>query len=156
VLLNDRDELLLLKMIDQMSAGGETIWITVGGGVEEGESYEEAAVRECWEETGMTQVEWGPLIGIREVVKDDRHPVCFMEHYYLARTRSSVIHTERMTQEEKRGYLEHRWWSLEELEQTNERIVPEGLSKWLRPILEGRLPIKPVVLDLSFNNGDKG
>ncbi|MFI4951178.1 MAG: NUDIX domain-containing protein, partial [Caulobacterales bacterium] len=37
-------------------------WFTVGGGVEPGESVLQAAVREVREETGFTEVDFGPVI----------------------------------------------------------------------------------------------
>ena len=43
-------------------------WITPGGGVEDGESDEEAVRRELWEETSLVDIELGPLVAICEPV----------------------------------------------------------------------------------------
>jgi 8-oxo-dGTP pyrophosphatase MutT (NUDIX family) len=54
LLLVDPDErLLLLHARDP--ATGVSHWCPVGGGVEPGESLQEAAAREAWEETGLDE-----------------------------------------------------------------------------------------------------
>lgn len=50
VILNARNELLMVRHRDSQ----RTYWILPGGGVDEGETWEAAAVREMWEETGIT------------------------------------------------------------------------------------------------------
>jgi 8-oxo-dGTP pyrophosphatase MutT (NUDIX family) len=67
VLLDDRDELLLMYMDDPaITAIGGTnsgrFWTLVGGEIERDETIREAAVREVYEETGLTEadVELGP------------------------------------------------------------------------------------------------
>ncbi|MFD3492632.1 NUDIX domain-containing protein [Streptomyces sp. NPDC058690] len=53
VLLVDADDRLLLLCNRDPRRRGATCWITVGGAVEEGESYIQAAVREVREETAL-------------------------------------------------------------------------------------------------------
>jgi 8-oxo-dGTP pyrophosphatase MutT (NUDIX family) len=38
------------------------MWITLDGQLESGESYEQAALRELWEETGVEPGELGPWV----------------------------------------------------------------------------------------------
>lgn len=47
MLFDDRGRLLLAQET------GTNLWITVGGAIDPGESPADAAVRECWEETGL-------------------------------------------------------------------------------------------------------
>ncbi len=80
ILLNNKNELLLVANSKSKS------WFTPGGRVEPDETLEEAAIRETYEETGIT-VEKVKLIYIREANDDSvtkpQHHICF---YFLAFT----------------------------------------------------------------------
>ncbi|MDQ3541424.1 MAG: NUDIX domain-containing protein [Chloroflexota bacterium] len=62
ILLNERDEMCLFLHVER----GRRYWITPGGGVEPCETWESAAIRELFEETGLTDVELGPYVDARE------------------------------------------------------------------------------------------
>lgn len=49
VLFNNENQLLLVKQRHE----GKDIWMVPGGGIEEGESSQDAAIREVMEETGL-------------------------------------------------------------------------------------------------------
>jgi len=73
VLVDDRQRILLALW----NEGPTPAWTVPGGGVEEGETPEEAAVREVREETGY-DVELVRLLG------EDRFTVCWQElHRWL-------------------------------------------------------------------------
>ena len=57
MLLDDRGRLLLAQ-----DAGSE-LWMTVGGAINPDETPADAAVRECWEETGL-RVELTRILGV--------------------------------------------------------------------------------------------
>lgn len=153
LLFNELNHLLLFNMMDQTSISkenptGRSIWFTVGGGVEEGETYEDAAKRELWEETGVTKVDWGPVVWIRELeLLWNGELIRLIEHYYIARMKGTQIDLNHFTEEEKQGYIAHHWWSLEELKDTNEVIYPVKLAELLIPILKGDFPQTPIVIE---------
>jgi hypothetical protein len=62
ILLDPDDRILLLKVVDDAGILDEPVlWITPGGGVEPGEEFEDTALRELWEETGLRDLPLGPL-----------------------------------------------------------------------------------------------
>lgn len=154
LLLNERDRLLLFKMEDirvtsKHNPRGEPVWFPPGGGVEGNETFQEAAKRELWEETGLKeQVKWGPLVWIRNVNlfvnKKETH---FVEYYYFARTTGTRISMEHFTDTEKGNYRNHYWWSLDELQISKELIFPKQIVKQLPPLLQGKFPESPVFVE---------
>ncbi|MGI8553989.1 MAG: NUDIX domain-containing protein, partial [Dehalococcoidia bacterium] len=85
VLLLDEIGRLLLFRAEGVAAIGEAFWITPGGGVQQGETYEQAAERELWEETGITAAP-GPCVWRRSIIGSlNGLPHEFRERYYVVR-----------------------------------------------------------------------
>ncbi len=71
VLLDETDRLLMLRIHDPSVTRGPNpitadFWLLVCGGVNPGESYEAAARREVFEETGLRNVTIGPCVWTQE------------------------------------------------------------------------------------------
>jgi 8-oxo-dGTP pyrophosphatase MutT (NUDIX family) len=141
VVFDPADRVLLVRFENAVS--GELWWATPGGGVEAGETDEEALRRELLEETGLTAFELGPLLWTRtndfawlgELV-DQR------ERIYLVRAGEHVpapaidLLPEAVT--------DVRWWTLDELESSGVRVAPSMLVPLLRGLLRDGPPAEPV------------
>jgi ADP-ribose pyrophosphatase YjhB (NUDIX family) len=121
-------------------------WFPPGGGLEGMETYEEAAHRELAEETGLTGVGIGPHIWNRRDVFEWRGGMLDVrERWYLARI-PDVVHVDSTgwTPEEREDLTAHRWWSLPELEETTERLVPRSLAGLVRGLIRDGTPAEPL------------
>ena len=94
-------------------------WITPGGGVDPGESDEQAAVREVLEETGFV-VQEGELVGplaTRTVVHGFSDVVVTQdEAFWVVRVPVGEISTAGHTAEEQLTMTAHRWWTRAEID----------------------------------------
>jgi len=148
LLLSPHARVLLIKYRNTGRSGAENpCWTTAGGGIEQGETIAAAARREIAEETGLTAVRLGPVVWYGE----DSHRsgdwgITFKEHFVVAHSASEELHFDQWTEHERRQILEMRWWELEALRSSEERIYPFGLARLLEPILAGEYPSSLLVL----------
>lgn len=103
VLLDPQDRILLLHG-HEPDDPTVSWWFTPGGGLEGDETREEAALRELAEETGITEVELGPMLWRRSCSfpfagrRWDQD-----EWYYLARTDRTETRATGQTELERRS-----------------------------------------------------
>ncbi|CAN5157293.1 hypothetical protein BH10CYA1_BH10CYA1_31150 [soil metagenome] len=131
LLVLDSENRLLLFLFNYNTGclAGQKYWATPGGAVEPGESFEEAAKRELFEETGIFVAEIGPDVARREFEMQlpDGEFVIADERLYLVRVTEQSLSKENWTAMEKEVMAEHRWWTNEELAATSETVYPENL-----------------------------
>lgn len=145
VVLDPQDRLLLL-LVEDPKLWHPRFWITPGGGVEPGESFEQAAQRELWEETGIV-APLGPCIWSRRVlVPFDGGLVDMDERYFVVRVDAVEVGPGSPTAWEQEVLTAHRWWTLDDLRQTDEVVAPRCLATVLPPILAGRYPAEPIAI----------
>ncbi|MFW6053618.1 MAG: NUDIX hydrolase [Persicimonas sp.] len=123
------------------------IWLAPGGALEANESHEEAARRECWEETGLAPQGELPHVWVREHewMWSDR-PVHTIEHYFFARIDHFEPQPQQLEDYEAEVFRGHRWWTVDELHDCDELIVPGDLAELLVPLLRGVLPDEPTAV----------
>jgi 8-oxo-dGTP pyrophosphatase MutT (NUDIX family) len=110
-------------------------WFTPGGGLSGGETPAEGAVRELREETGLriTPGELGAPVWhqIAEFSYDGRD-YRQEQDFYLLRVSDMRVDTAGMDDDEQQTIIGHRWWSVSEIEASDELIFPEELAGLLR------------------------
>jgi TDG/mug DNA glycosylase family protein len=122
---------------------GQSWWATPGGGADEGETPEQTIRRELAEEAGLVGFELGPEIWTRD------HTFAWYGRIYRQRER---VHLVRVDVHEPTPTIdltaEHvhdvRWWTLGELDETTEQLVPRSLPRRLRELLEHGPPTEPI------------
>ncbi len=138
LLVDGRERVLLFRGVDPGRPEVSPYWFTVGGGLEPGESSMDGALRETREETGL-RLSAGDLVGPvwHEVAefpfegRTYRQP----QDFFLARVESWPVDTSAFEEPELRSIDRHRWWSVSELERTDEAYYPAELPTLLRSLL---------------------
>lgn len=133
VLVIDPDgRVLLFRFVFERGAlAGTKFWATPGGGLDEGESFEEAAVRELSEEVGLAIPHPGPQVARREAIfrSPDGEMIQADERFFRIDVDRITLNRGGWTELEREVMAEHRWWSLDEIRLTREQIWPENLAE---------------------------
>lgn len=112
---------------------GTTHWATPGGGLEDGETFHAAAIRELREETGIQLDSIADPVADRRVslILPSGEAVIAVEQYFVVPVQGTALcHTE-WTEHERKVMAAHHWWSAQELVTTRETVWPENLLQML-------------------------
>ena len=139
LLLDPDDRILLMKGRLPSNPSAPGVWFTVGGGVEPGETFLQAAAREIVEETGLEDFVLDRVVWRSEQILRDRkqRPVRFIEHFILARSAGGEPSRDGWQALEREFVDDIRWWALKDLADCADPVFPRDLVVRLRRLLAG-------------------
>lgn len=141
VLLDRKQRIFLVNSEDPADHRKPAWWEIPGGGMDPGESSEDACRRELLEETGIEDIEMGPCIWTQHVQFDfgglhfDSN-----ERIHVAWCDGGEYKPRHLEYLEAAAFLGARWWALDELLASTEPVLPTRLREFLPPIIAGDLP----------------
>ncbi|WP_448640588.1 NUDIX hydrolase [Geodermatophilus sp. URMC 63] len=152
VLDPDRRVLLLgARLTDPAVPPGDVLfWYTPGGGVEDGETVRQAAVRELAEEIGLVvdpAALEGPVWFRRHVGLFAGVQVDSRETFFVLRDVVHEVDPAGRTELELLGEEPHRWWTPAEVAASAEAFAPRELAAVLPELLAGPWRRPPRVVD---------
>ena len=145
VMLDRDDRILLFRLRNPRS--GNTWWATPGGGVERGERSSDAARRELREETSVdAEGMVGPIWVDEHWFRSGRDLIHQQDRYFLLHVEAPHIDVSGLDEMEAGTMVEHRWWSVEELESTDQMVYPRGLGVLVGELIRHGPPEKAIKL----------
>jgi G:T/U-mismatch repair DNA glycosylase/ADP-ribose pyrophosphatase YjhB (NUDIX family) len=146
LVLDPADRVLLARFV---FPSGEELWATPGGGIEPGESDEDALRRELEEEAGLEEFELGPLVWTRLQDWEDLNPRWDgqRERTYLVRV-PAFEPAPRLTAEALASefVFELRWWPVAELPSSAAAFAPASLPELVAAVVREGAPAAPIVV----------
>lgn len=156
LLIDPHDRVLMMRLAgsrivlaDSGTATRPTFWVTPGGSLDPGESFEDALRRELWEETGLRLAEPGRWIwtGEKEVTRNGERMLT-VARVYAQRIAAFEPTPPQLTAEEHDSFRGFRWWSAEEIAASTDRFVPRHLARLLTALLRDGWPADPIAIEV--------
>ena len=152
LLVDPSDRVLLMQLASGRislapTESRKTFWLIPGGSLNLGETFEDALMREIFEETGLRLTHPGHWIWIspNRIMREGR-PVDTLARVYIQRVQNFEPIPKALTEEERDSFRGLRWWSLEEIDNSNELFIPGQLASLLKPLLTQAWPAEPIVI----------
>lgn len=145
LVVDEHDQMLLLHSSGYVTPESE-FFVTIGGGIDAGETAAEAAVRELFEETGLRAdpADLGEIVGHTTGtwwMGFDDHVFFFLR---VERFTVDFAHLEATEIGELTGSA---WLSIDQLRAVDEGVFPVPVADLAKRLIGGDVPAEPVELD---------
>jgi 8-oxo-dGTP pyrophosphatase MutT (NUDIX family) len=149
VVLDADCRVLLLHVRDLSNPHFGVLWELPGGGIEAGETFAQAAMRELLEETGLA-------VGAERIAAPTWHrDVSYVYRGVNRRQREAIaavrldesaplIRNSHLFGTEKEDVFGAAWWSVQEIATSTERFYPRSLAALLPAFLRGETLDEPL------------
>ena len=138
LIIDSRERVLLLEA--QEAPDGHRWWVAPGGGTQPGETFEAAARRELYEETGLVLEVSHWVWTRRHIFEWQGSQMDQYERFFVVRVDSPQIKPVSAD-----GYIVgHRWWGLREIQESEEDFAPRRIGVLLPSIIRGEYPDSPI------------
>ncbi len=133
---DSENRLLMIRASDPADRTKPPWWELPGGGIEKGESPQEAVLRELREEAGVVDATIGRCVWTQHAQFTfagwdfDQH-----ERIYVAAASGATAATVRLEAFEALAFEGIKWWNIEELLASGEPMVPPRLIEFLPDVL---------------------
>ena len=151
VVRDNEGRILLFHTHDPTAPEFGEWWELPGGGIDEGESYAETALRELREEAGIAAVaaQVGPPVWRRSASFRYRHGRR-LQHEVVVKVQlegpGRAIDEAGRLDYEREDYFDFRWWPCAEIVASSERFYPGRLPQLITRFLSGKAIDEPFEL----------
>lgn len=147
--VDEQDQVLPLHSSGYVTPESE-FFVTIGGGLDEGETLVEAAVREVFEETGLRidPGALGPVVAESAGEWSDSPELVIhsSDAYFFLRVPHFDPVRDGLEQIEQAEFTAACWLTLDQVAATDDRIFPARVADLLKGLLNGAVPVAPVRL----------
>ncbi len=148
LVLDEADNVLLVRFYWPGLELPDGFWANPGGGIEPGETLEEALERELREEVGIVGVDIGPEVWRKTSYFDNGTYDGQVDHIHLVRTERVEPRPAHSPEELAAEHIhEIRWWAVCDVIGGGGVFAPRRLPDLLRRLVEDGVPRQPIEID---------
>lgn len=152
-LLMDPDDGAVLLMCSRFPGWKRARWLTPGGGIDAGETHEDALLREVFEET---RLEVGPEAIVGGPVWTRRVRYEWRGIHYDQHEQFFLLHVPRFEPDAQANPAEHEtealqgfgWWTAAAMAASDDQFIPRAITTELAALAAGELPERPYDIGL--------
>ena len=145
IVINNKNQMFLFQYMFDYLEDSKAIWITPGGSLEEGESFEDALKREVYEELGVQLTKESPEVYYRNPIYTLKsgEKVQSVEKFFLVVLEEDSFSFNHWTESEKKRMLAGKWWSMEEIEKSEDEFFTKDILRIMMELSDGNFPVQP-------------
>ena len=148
IVINSKNQMFLFQYMFDYLEDSKAIWITPGGSLEEGESFADALKREVYEELGVQLTKECPEVYYRNPIYTLKNgeKVQSVEKFFLVVLEEKSFSFDHWTESEKKRMRAGKWWSVDEIEKSEDEFFSKDIARMLKELASRKLPEEPRII----------